>query len=126
MFLSDAASDATLSRATKDGRFGRLARRLYSSELRAEPAELIARNRWKIVARLVPDALIADRSAAEGGMPAGGVLTIVSNERKEDLILPGLVIAPRAGPGPLDDDLAWAEGLRLTSDARTLVDNLTV
>ena len=126
VFFSDAASDATLSRATKDGRIRRLVRGLYSADVRAEPAELVARNRWKIVARLVPDALIADRSAAEGGLRAGGVLTIVSNERKEDLVLPGLVIAPRTGPGPLDDDLRWAEGLRLSSDARILVDNLAV
>ena len=86
----------------------------------------MARNRWAIVARLVPDALIVDRSAAEGGMPVAGVLTVLSNQRKEEVVLPGLVISPRSGPGPLDDDLGWAAGLRLTSDPRTLVDNLAV
>jgi hypothetical protein len=126
VFFGDVASVATLSRATKDGRIRRLARGLYSADLRADPAEVVARNRWAIVARLVPDALIADRSAAEGGMPTAGVLTVVSNERKEPLELPGLVVAPRPGPGPLDDDLGWAEGLHLTSEARTLVDNLAV
>ena len=126
VFFSGAASDATLSRATKDGRIRRLARGLYSADLHAEPTELVARNRWKVIAQLVPDALIADRSAAEGGLPVGGVLTVISNERKEDLLLPGLVIAPRTGPGPLEDDLQWAEGLRLSSDARTFVDNLAV
>jgi Fic/DOC family len=126
VFFGDAASGATLSRATKDGRIRRLARGLYTPDLRADPTELIARNRWKIVAHLVPDAIIADRSAALGGMPAGGVLTVISNERKEDITLPGLIVAPRAGPGPLDDDNIWPEGLRLTSDARTLVDNLAV
>ena len=115
-----------LSRATTAGRIRRLARGLYSADLRADPAELIARNRWKLVAHLVPDAVIADRSAAEGGMPAGGLLTVISNERKEDVTLPGLIVAPRPGPGPLDDDGNWPEGLRLTSDARTLVDNLAV
>lgn len=126
VFFGDVASVATLSRAVKDGRIRRLARGLYSADLRADPAELVARNRWAIVARLVPDALIADRSAAEGGMPTAGVLTVVSTERKEDLVLPGLVISPRLGPGPLDDDLGWAAGLHMTSDDRTLVDNLAV
>ncbi|MDQ1565706.1 MAG: hypothetical protein QOF96_586, partial [Actinomycetota bacterium] len=126
MFFGDVASAAMLSRATKDARIRRLARGLYSADLRADPAELVARNRWTVLARLVPDALIADRSAAEGGRPVGGALTIVSSDRKEDLVLPGLVIAPRPGPGPLADDLGWAEGLHLTSDARTLVDNLAV
>ena len=37
-----------------------------------------------------------------------------------------LVVAPRRGHGPLADDLPWAEGLRLSSEARTLVDNLAV
>ncbi|MEX2548577.1 MAG: Fic family protein [Chloroflexota bacterium] len=126
VFFGDAASGATLSRATKDGRIRRLARGIYTADFRADPAELIARNRWKIVAHLVPDAVIADRSAAEGGMPAGGVLTVISNERKEDVTLPGLIVAPRPGPGPLVDDSTWPEGLRLTSDSRTLVDNLAV
>ncbi len=126
VFFGDVASDATLSRATKDDRIRRLARGLYSADLRSDPAELIARNRWKVVARVVPDAVIADRSAAEGGMPAGGVLTVISNERTENVKLPGLIIAPRPGPRPLDDDNPWPEGLHLTSDARTLVDNLAV
>jgi uncharacterized protein len=97
VFFSDVASGATLSRATKDGRIRRLARGLYSADLRADPAELIARNRWKIVAHLMPDAVIADRSAAEGGIPAGGVLTVISNERREGVTLPGLIVAPVRG-----------------------------
>lgn len=126
VFFGDVASGATLSRATKDGRIRRLAPGLYSADIHSDPAELIARNRWSVVARFVPDAVIADRSAAEGGMPAGGVLTVVSNERTEDVNLPGLVVSPRPGPGPLDDDNSWPGGLHLTSDARTLVDNLAV
>lgn len=126
VFFGDVASAATLSRATKDGRIRRLAAGLYSADLRSEPAELIARNRWAVVARFVPDAVIADRSAAEGGMPVAGVLTVVSSERTEDVKLPGLIVAPRRGAGPLGDDNDWPEGLHLTSDARTLVENLAV
>jgi len=126
VFFGDVTSAATLSRAVRDGRVRRLATGLFTSDLRADGVELVARNRWAIVARLVPDALIADRSAAEAGMPVAGVLTVVSNDRKEALRLPGLTVAPRRGPGPLPDDLAWAAGLHITSDARTLVDNLAV
>ncbi|MGI8806854.1 MAG: Fic family protein [Acidimicrobiales bacterium] len=126
MFFGDVTSAATLSRAVRAGRVRRLATGLFTGDLRADGAELVARNRWAIVARLVPDALIADRSAAEAGMPVVGVLTVVSNDRKEALFLPGLTVAPRRGPGPLADDLGWAAGLHITSDARTLVDNLAV
>ncbi len=126
VFFGDRASPATLSRAVAARRIRRLARGVFTADLGADPAELVARNRWAILARLVPDALIADRSAASGGVPNAGVLTVVSMRRKEELVLPGLVIAPRAGPGPLSDDVGWAAGLHMTSDARTLVDNLAV
>jgi len=126
VFFGDVTSAATLSRAVRDGRVRRLASGLFTGDLSAGGAELVARNRWAIVARLVPDALIADRSAAEAGMPVAGVLTVVSNDRKEAIRLPGMTVAPRSGPGPLADDLGWAAGLHITSDARTLVDNLAV
>ncbi|MGH9021856.1 MAG: hypothetical protein ACRDV9_01930 [Acidimicrobiia bacterium] len=48
------------------------------------------------------------------------MLTVVSTRRKENLELPGLVVSPPVGPGPLEDDLGWAEGLRMTFEARTL------
>lgn len=126
VFFGDVATAATLSRAVRDGRIRRLARGLFTSDLRADAAGLVARNRWVIVAKLVPDALIADRSAAEGGMSTAGVLTVVSKARREDILLPGLAIVPRMGPGPRPDDAEWAAGLHITSDARTLVDNLAL
>jgi hypothetical protein len=126
VFFGDVTSVATLSRATRDGRVRRLAPGVFSADLVMDPPELVARNRWTIVARLIPDALIADRSAAEGGVPTAGVLTVVSNGRKADLDLPGLRVLPRPGPGPRLDDLRWAAGLHTTSDARTLVDNLAL
>jgi hypothetical protein len=126
VFFAGSASPATLSRAVKAGRIRRLARGLFSADLQSEDAELVARNRWPIIAHFVPDALLADRSAAEGGRPASGVLTVVSGARSEDLTLPGLVVAPRPGVGPLPDDPAWAAGLRTSSEARVLVDNLAL
>lgn len=126
VFFGDAASGATLSRAVAEGRIRRLARGVFTADMDAAPPDVIARNRWAIIARLMPDALIADRSAAEGGMPSDGLLTVVSQQRKSDLVLPGLTVAPRSGAPPLHDDPAWAAGLRITSDARTLVDNLAL
>lgn len=103
-----------------------MARGLYTADQRAPAEDLVARNRWSIVAHYVPDALIADRSAAMGGRVVFRLLTIVSATRASELVLPGLTVSPRAGRGPLTDDLPWPEGLHLTSDARTLVDNLAV
>ena len=126
MFFSGAASPATLSRAVSVGRIRRLATGLYTADLTSRPADLVDGNRWEILAQLVSDAVLADRSAANNGQPVNGVLFIISNQRARDVTLPGLTISPRRGRASLDDDPPWAAGLRVTSDARTLVDNVAV
>jgi hypothetical protein len=127
VFFGDIASADTLSRAVRNGRVRRLARGLFTADLRGDPVKLVARNVGEIVTFLVPDALIADRSAAEGGVASGGFLTVVSNVRVGALELPGLTVVPRPGVGPLADDLPLAAaGVRSTSEARTLVDNLAL
>ncbi len=113
-----------LSRAVSQGRVRRLARELYTADLSADPTLLVLKNRWAILAHLVPDALIADRSAATDGEVDASELFVVSNERSRPLELPGLVIRPRPGPGPLASDLPWAAGLHITGAPRTVVDNL--
>jgi hypothetical protein len=126
VFFGDAASPATLSRGVSDGRIRRLALGLYSADLDATPEALVERNLWQIVAHFVPDAVVADRSAAADGKPVDGALFVVANERARALVLPGITVVPRPGTPALDDDPPWAGGLRITSDARTLVDNLVL
>jgi hypothetical protein len=126
VFFGDVASPATLSRATSDGRIRRLALGLYSADLDASPEALVERNLWDIVARFAPDAVVADRTAAANGQPVDGALFVVSSSRARALTLPGLTVIPRPGPPALGDDLPWTGGLHITSDARTLVDNLVL
>ena len=64
MFFDDVASRDTLSRAVASGRIRRLAPRLYTADLHSEPAEIVVGNRWRILGRVLPGAVIADRSAA--------------------------------------------------------------
>lgn len=126
VFFADAADSSRLSRAVAAGRIRRLGRGVYTADLESSADGLMARNRWRIVAHFVPDALIADRSAAVAGRLTETVLFVVSNERSEPVELPGLIVAPRRGVGPLPDDPPWAEGLRMASLARALVDNLAI
>jgi hypothetical protein len=126
VFFTGVATPATLSRAASDGRIRRLATGLYTADLTSRPADLVDRNRWAILSHLIPDAIVADRSATNNGLPMDGVLFVISNERIRDVTLPGLTISPRPGGPPLDDDPPWPSDLRITSDARTLVDNLAV
>jgi hypothetical protein len=113
-----------LSRAVSQGRIRRVARELYTADLSADPALLVLRNRWDILAYFAPDAIVADRSAVTDGEVAAGDLFVVSNQRARPVVLPGLVIRPRPGPGPVSSDLPWPAGLHVTGEARSVIDNL--
>lgn len=114
------------SRAAARGEIRRLARGLYSTNL-DEPAEQLVRRRWYDVAALYfPGAVIVDRSAAAAGPAADGSLFLDIGERPvnpRQVSLPGLTLRPRNGPGPVDGDAELA-GLRISSPARTVLDNL--
>lgn len=117
---------ATLRRAVADGHLRRLAPRLYTSDLNSDPAEVVAHNLWRILGRMIPDAVIVDRSAAGDGKVLHGVLYVATDERHTALRLPGVEVRVRPHPTGLDvtDDLAWPHGLRMSRPARILVDNL--
>ena len=120
------ASAQTLGRAVAEGHIRRLAPRLYTADLVSDPAQIVAENRWYILGRLLPGAVIVDRSAAEGGKAVDGVLYVASEERRTPLKLPGLEvrIRPSHMNDEIADDLPWPHGLRMSRPARILVDNL--
>ena len=126
VFFDDVASRDMLSRAVAKGRIRRLAPRLYTADLLSDPAEIVVENRWRILGRMLPGAVIADRSAAENGSMREGVLFVVAGGNRRAVRLPGMEVRVRPG-GPLAEpfeDLPWPDGLRMSSPARTLVDNL--
>ena len=128
VFFDDVASRDTLSRAVADGRIRRLAPRLYSSDLSTDPAEIVDANRWPILGRLLPGAVIVDRSAARDGGVTGGCIFVAAETHRKSIRLPGMEIRIRPSEplaGPVEDP-AWASGLRMSSPARIVVDNLAV
>ena len=115
-----------ISRAIREGRIRRLATRVYTADLVSSPEETVLENRWRILARALPGAVIADRSAAEDGRMVSGRLFVVSDLPRKSIRLPGLEIRVRPGQ-PIETpvpDLPWPEGLRMSSPSRTLLDNL--
>jgi Fic/DOC family len=116
---------SALSRGAQAGRLRRIAAGIYTDEIDRSDADVVARHRWEIVAHLIPDAVIVDRSAASSGSPAGEILFVASEIRRRDVRLPGLTVAVREGRR-LPSDQMWANGLLLSSPARTLVDNLAL
>ena len=128
VFFDDVASRDTLTRAVADGRIRRLAPRLYSADLVSDPAEIVVANRWLILGRLLPGALIVDRSAAQDGRVSGDCIFVASDSGRKSIQLPGMEVRIRPGR-PLTEpfeDLPWPNGLAMSSPARILVDNLAV
>lgn len=117
---------AAASRAARGGRLRRLARGLYTWNLDEDPARLL-RRRWIEVAGLYfPDAVLVDRSAVEPRpAPDGSVFLDAGPEpaHPSPVSLPGLVLKPRSGPGPLPGDMRFGP-LHRSGEARAALDNL--
>jgi hypothetical protein len=114
---------STLSRRARAKKLRRLARGLYTAELRSDPAQLVRAHWAEILPHYFPGAIVADRSVPRAGPDDSGHLFII-HSRERPLKLPGLVIIPRRGAGPLHDDIAVGPKFWVSSAARALAENL--
>lgn len=122
-FVSDTSVSREVSRAVKAGRLRKLASRLYTRNLSDAPEAVVRRNLWNIVAGYFPGALVADRTALENAPAEDGSICLIA-ERGKDIRLPGLVLRPRRGVGPLPTDRPFIAGLFLSSTARAYLENM--
>lgn len=123
IFFDNVASRTTLSKAVRNGRIRRIAARVYSADLRSDPAEIVGANWSELCSHYLPGAVIVDRSAASHGVVQDGTLTVAADTGRTAVKLPGLKIRIRRGT-PYDSDLPWSHGLFMSSPARALLDNL--
>ena len=122
-FVSDKSITRAVSRAVKAGKLRKLASRLYTSNMADPPEAIVARNLWNIVAGYFPGALIADRTALENAPASDGSVCLITT-RGQDITLPGLILRPRRGPGPLPTDRPFLGELFLSSNARAYLENM--
>lgn len=115
-------SRATVSRAVTGGTLTFLAPGLYTSS--KSPERVVSRNALRILAREMPGALIADRSAGSPGSYIVDNNLYVIHSRRHPLLLPGLTIHPRRGPGALPGDIKLADDFHVASPARTMLESL--
>jgi hypothetical protein len=122
-FVSHTAISREVSRAVKAGRLRKLASRLYTKNLDGPPEEIVRRHLWGIVAGYFPGALVADRTALETAPAPDGTVCLVT-ERGRTIELPGIVLRPRRGPGPISSDMPFLEGLYVSSQTRAFLENM--
>lgn len=124
LIFGDRASRANLSKAAKAGSIVRLAPAIYTGRTLADPAR-VTREHWReILAHELPGAVLVDRSARRTA-PDGQGLLFVAHPRSRPLTMPGLSILPRRGPTDVAGDVDIGGGLRQSSVARGLLDNLS-
>jgi hypothetical protein len=121
LFRGDQAASTIAGRLNR-GDLIRLAPGVYTTEVQRDPADIVREHMFEIVGRLIPDAVITDRSA-RAGTAVDGVLYLARAGRVRDLELPGLTVRARNGTGPLPDDIPYPGGLYLASRPRGLAEN---
>jgi hypothetical protein len=111
------------ARLVAEGRLVRLARGIYSDDVRT-PVETLVEQNWKrIVGYEMPGAVITDRSAFDMG-PRNQTL-YVAHSRQSELVLPGLTVIPSGRTSPATDtDIPLGDGIFAVSEARGLLDNM--
>src|SRR5579859_5553724 len=111
--------------AVRSGRLRPIASRIYTSNRRDDPAELIRRHWPTVASTFFPRAVVTDRSAAEPGLIVDGNLFLAHEGPDRDVELPGLTLRGRRGPGPLSTDIRFGDReIYRASDARLLVENM--
>lgn len=123
LLFSDSADRAVLSRAVRRGTLRRLGPGIYTGAVDEEP-EAVTRRVWRTIVRHeLPGAILADRSARAGMPDADGRLHVI-HTRRRPLVLSGLSILPRRDAHPDLGVIDLPDGLRQSSVARGLLDNL--
>ncbi|MBX3030942.1 MAG: Fic family protein [Chloroflexi bacterium] len=123
IIFADRATRANLAKAAKTGSIVRLTTGIYSGLRLSDPGR-VAREHWReILAHELPGAVLVDRSARRT-MPDDQGRVFVAHPRSRPLVMPGLSILPRRGPTQVDGDIDIGDGLRQSSIARGLLDNL--
>lgn len=121
----DAAQVRTVQRRLKKGELHQVAKGIASSRPEAEWPALIARDRIRVVAALLPGALFGYRTAFDGGRPEAGVVYL-SYTYPRTIELPGLTIVTLKGASPQTGDMPMqGKNLYFPSEARLLLENLT-
>ena len=124
IFASSKKSESKrITALLKEKKIRKIAPRIYTTNLKEQPAAIIKRNWYLILARLFPQALLSHRSALEfKPTPKGHIFLTRSYE--SDIKIPGLTIHFLKGPAPIEGDNPFFEALHASQEARAFLENL--
>jgi hypothetical protein len=128
LVVATAQNKAGLSRQAKAGAAFRAAPGVYIVGATLPPEHAVRHHRTGIISVFWPGGVLCDRTALAGGEPVDGWVFVAhpSPRRRSDLVLAGVTVSPRTGPGSLPGDMPMPDGLYLSGPARKLVENVSV
>lgn len=120
---SDRSESKRITALLKEGSIRKIAPRIYSSNFSDEPAAIIKRNWYRVLANLYPDAILSHRTALEPKPTKDGDVYLTYIYTK-NVKLPGLTIHFLKGPSPAEGDNPFFENLYVSQEARAFLENL--
>ncbi|GAA1957676.1 Fic family protein [Nocardioides panacihumi] len=123
LVFSTAANKAHLSRMRRAGKAVRLTTGVYVVGASLPVETVVREHLWNVIAHFWPDAVVCDRTAFDGGRTDWIFICHPDPPRVRDLLMPGVTVKCRIGPGPLPGDSRWMDVLYLSSTARALLEN---
>ncbi|MDT8444649.1 MAG: Fic family protein [Desulfuromonadales bacterium] len=122
VFTSDTSLSEDVAKAVKSEKARKIGPRLYTTNMKDEPARIVRQNWWQILSLLVPGCVVSHRTALEGGISPTG-RAYVTGAYRRTITLPGLEIIQQKGQGPVEGDLPMLE-MHVSSQARAFLENL--
>lgn len=123
VFTSDALLSQEVAREVKAGRARKIGPRLYTTNTKDAPEQVVRQNWWQILALLTPGAVVSHRTALEGAISPLG-RAYVTGSYPRTISLPGLEVVQFQGAGPQPGDLPMLT-LHIASQARAFLENLS-
>ncbi len=121
--IGDKSYTQAVRRAAKAGVLRKIGSKIYSSNLKDTPENIIKRHRYQILGQLFPKAVISHRSALDGGILAEGAV-FLTYKYTRTVQWPGLTVRLVRGPGPDEEDTLFLENLFISSRGRAFLENL--
>jgi prophage maintenance system killer protein len=120
---SEKKESRRITKLVKEKLLRKIAPRIYTSNLEEEPALIIKRNWYRILANLFPEALLSHRSALEFKPTSKGHI-FLTYSYTSNVSIPGLTIHLLKGPKPIEGDAPFFENLFASQEARAFLENL--
>jgi hypothetical protein len=125
VFLSTTETSASVQAALRRGEVRKIGPRLYTTNLVDEPATIVGRHLWPVLALLFPGTVVSYRTALTMKPTDGGTVFLTGPYRRQ-AELPGHAVRILQGPGALPGDMPVAQTLWISSEERSLLECLSI